>query len=206
MCGHAQWSYGFLVAQYLHTVMVLSTTLLPSSYLTGKSKCSHTWDLNEAGGFSSSSALFFLFAFCNASIQDWFNRPRLREQNTQLLLKKSSNQPSGFRVKRSTHQSCLYLFTAASRRRELLLWKVTAAVKLYFTLWWLNFAIDRRFTSVPNRGGWSIPITDQLWSVTPVLYTSATTASEITATLNKELQLVSEWVARNKLLQTPNLN
>ena len=31
------------------------------------------------------------------------------------------------------------------------------------------------------------------------LYTSATTATEITATLNKELQLVSEWVARNKL-------
>ena len=32
------------------------------------------------------------------------------------------------------------------------------------------------------------------------LYTSATTVSEITATLNKELQLVSEWVARNKLV------
>ena len=32
-----------------------------------------------------------------------------------------------------------------------------------------------------------------------MLYTSATTATEMTATLNKELQLVSEWVARNKL-------
>jgi hypothetical protein len=32
------------------------------------------------------------------------------------------------------------------------------------------------------------------------LYTSATTASEITATLNKELQVDSEWVARNKLV------
>ena len=31
------------------------------------------------------------------------------------------------------------------------------------------------------------------------LYTSATTATEMTATLNKELQLVSEWVARRKL-------
>jgi hypothetical protein len=31
------------------------------------------------------------------------------------------------------------------------------------------------------------------------LYTSATTATEMTATLNKELQLVSEWVPRNKL-------
>ena len=31
------------------------------------------------------------------------------------------------------------------------------------------------------------------------LYTSATTATEMTATLNKELLLVSEWVARNKL-------
>ncbi|CDQ60518.1 unnamed protein product [Oncorhynchus mykiss] len=31
------------------------------------------------------------------------------------------------------------------------------------------------------------------------LYTSAATATEMTATLNKELQLVSEWVARNKL-------
>ena len=31
------------------------------------------------------------------------------------------------------------------------------------------------------------------------LYMSATTATEMTATLNKELQLVSEWVARNKL-------
>ena len=31
------------------------------------------------------------------------------------------------------------------------------------------------------------------------LYTSATTATEMTATLNKELQLVSERVARNKL-------
>ncbi|CDQ90482.1 unnamed protein product [Oncorhynchus mykiss] len=30
------------------------------------------------------------------------------------------------------------------------------------------------------------------------LYASATTATEITATLNKELQLVSEWVTRNK--------
>ena len=32
------------------------------------------------------------------------------------------------------------------------------------------------------------------------LYTSATTATEMTATLNIELQLVSEWVARNKLV------
>jgi hypothetical protein len=32
------------------------------------------------------------------------------------------------------------------------------------------------------------------------LYTSGTTASEITATLNKELQLVSKCVARNKLV------
>ena len=31
------------------------------------------------------------------------------------------------------------------------------------------------------------------------LYTSATTVTEMTATLNKELQLVSEWDARNKL-------
>ena len=31
------------------------------------------------------------------------------------------------------------------------------------------------------------------------LYTSATTATEMTATLNKELQLVSEWVERNNL-------
>ena len=32
------------------------------------------------------------------------------------------------------------------------------------------------------------------------LYTSVTTATEKTATLNKELQFVSEWVARNKLV------
>jgi hypothetical protein len=32
------------------------------------------------------------------------------------------------------------------------------------------------------------------------LYTSATTATEMTATLNKELQLVLEWVTRNKLV------
>ena len=32
------------------------------------------------------------------------------------------------------------------------------------------------------------------------LYTSATTAAEMTPTLNKELQLVSEWVARNKIV------
>ena len=32
------------------------------------------------------------------------------------------------------------------------------------------------------------------------IYTSATTATEMTATLNEELQLVSEWVARNKLV------
>jgi hypothetical protein len=31
-------------------------------------------------------------------------------------------------------------------------------------------------------------------------YMSATTATEMTATRNKELQLVSEWVARNKLV------
>jgi hypothetical protein len=30
--------------------------------------------------------------------------------------------------------------------------------------------------------------------------TSATTGTEMTATLNKELQLVSEWVVRNKLV------
>jgi hypothetical protein len=29
---------------------------------------------------------------------------------------------------------------------------------------------------------------------------SATTTTEITATLNKELELVSDWVARNKLV------
>ena len=32
------------------------------------------------------------------------------------------------------------------------------------------------------------------------LYTSANKATEMTATLNKELQLVSEWMARNKLV------
>jgi hypothetical protein len=32
------------------------------------------------------------------------------------------------------------------------------------------------------------------------LYMSATTTTEMTAILNKELQLVSEWVARNKLV------
>jgi hypothetical protein len=32
------------------------------------------------------------------------------------------------------------------------------------------------------------------------LYTSPTTATEMTAVLNKELQLVSEWVAMNKLV------
>ena len=32
------------------------------------------------------------------------------------------------------------------------------------------------------------------------LDTSATTATEMTATLNKELQLVSEWLARNQLV------
>ena len=32
------------------------------------------------------------------------------------------------------------------------------------------------------------------------IYTSATTATEMTATLNKELQLVSEWMGRNKLV------
>ena len=31
------------------------------------------------------------------------------------------------------------------------------------------------------------------------IYMSATTATEMTATLNKELQLVSEWMAMNKL-------
>ena len=38
-----------------------------------------------------------------------------------------------------------------------------------------------------------------LYADDSTLYTSATTAIEMTATLNKELQLVSEWVARNKL-------
>ena len=48
-------SYGFLVPQYLHTITVLSTNLFPSSlYVTGKPKCSHTWDLNDAGCSSSS--------------------------------------------------------------------------------------------------------------------------------------------------------
>ena len=32
------------------------------------------------------------------------------------------------------------------------------------------------------------------------LYMPATTVTEMTATLNKELQLVSEWVARNELV------
>lgn len=38
-----------------YTLTILSTTLLPLSYFTGKPKCSHTCDLNDAGGFSSSS-------------------------------------------------------------------------------------------------------------------------------------------------------
>jgi hypothetical protein len=38
-----------------------------------------------------------------------------------------------------------------------------------------------------------------VYSVESSAYISATTATEMTATLNKELQLVSEWVARNKL-------
>ena len=48
-------SYGFLVPQCLHTIIVLSTNLFPSSlYLTGKPKCSH---LNDAGRSSSSVPL-----------------------------------------------------------------------------------------------------------------------------------------------------
>ena len=51
-------SHGFPVPQYLHTVTVLSTDLFPSSlYLTGKTKCSHTGDLNDAGRSSSSGPL-----------------------------------------------------------------------------------------------------------------------------------------------------
>ena len=37
-----------------------------------------------------------------------------------------------------------------------------------------------------------------MYAVDSTLYKSATSA---TATLNKELQLVSEWVAKNKLVQ-----
>ena len=36
--------------------------------------------------------------------------------------------------------------------------------------------------------------------MTQSYYTLATTATEMSATLNKELQLVSVWVARNKLV------
>ena len=39
-----------------------------------------------------------------------------------------------------------------------------------------------------------------LYADDSTLYTSATTATEMTVTLNKELQLASEWVARNKLI------
>ena len=43
-------------------------------------------------------------------------------------------------------------------------------------------------------------MTQALSKASVYLYTSATTASEMIATLNKELQIVSEWVARNKLV------
>jgi hypothetical protein len=36
--------------------------------------------------------------------------------------------------------------------------------------------------------------------IQPYMYTSATTANEVTGTLNKELQSVLEWVASNKLV------
>ena len=42
--------------------------------------------------------------------------------------------------------------------------------------------------------------TDELPRALTQHYTSATTATEMTATLNKELLLVSDWVARNKLV------
>jgi hypothetical protein len=43
-------------------------------------------------------------------------------------------------------------------------------------------------------------MTQALSKVSVYLYTSATTASEMTATLNKELAIVSELMARNKLV------
>jgi hypothetical protein len=39
-----------------------------------------------------------------------------------------------------------------------------------------------------------------LYADDSTLYTSATTLSDMTATLNKELHLVSEWMARNNLV------
>jgi cytochrome c biogenesis protein CcdA len=39
-----------------------------------------------------------------------------------------------------------------------------------------------------------------LYADDSTVYTSATTAGEMTATLNKELQLVSKWVAWNKFV------
>ncbi len=58
-------SYGVLVPQCLHTITVLSTNLFPSSlYLTGKPKCSHTGDLNDAGRSSSSVPPLAMTTLC----------------------------------------------------------------------------------------------------------------------------------------------
>jgi hypothetical protein len=83
-------------------------------------------------------SLFFL-AFCYASIQDW--------------LVGIQHAPFTWTV-HTTADICLSLSfhcNSASRFRELLLLKVNVAVERHFTLW-LNFAIDPRFTCVPNRG------------------------------------------------------
>jgi hypothetical protein len=45
-----------------------------------------------------------------------------------------------------------------------------------------------------------MPLALSMYVDNSTLYTSATTATEMTETLNKLLQLVSEWVARNKVL------
>ena len=75
---------------------------------------------------------------------------------------------------------------------------------LYPAILWINSILSNRIRNSP--GQLSRPLTfsnlsnNVLLALSKALYTPATTATEVTATLNKELQLVSEWVARNKLV------
>ncbi len=39
---------------------------------------------------------------------------------------------------------------------------------IHFTLWWLNLSVNPWITCVPNRGDWSVRITDHLRSVSPL--------------------------------------
>lgn len=131
--------FGIFVPQCLHTVTVLSANLLPSSlYFTGKPKCSHTCNLNDAGGFSSSSAPPLVIDV------DWLT----------CSVHLNTTAVCNSLLKKQYRQNNVFHFAIVKNVR------ITRKLK--------KFAINLWARCMPNQASWSTWITDQLRSGAPL--------------------------------------